>query len=451
MSSILSKVKISEVIQANVNSARVRRLWGELFWVGLGQLLAALGGIVGVRLLTHFLTPISYGELALGMTVVSLTQHIFTSPLAAVSLRFFAPARESNQLHIYLSGVRVLLIRASLILVGVVSLFSLSLWLFNQLEWLELMLASFAFSLLDGYSSSLNGMQNAARQRMVVAWHDGLAQWSRFLIAIGVIMILGPSSSIAMLGYTIGAALVLGSQFLFFRRKIFPLSNTQTIASLGAVHDWIATMSRYAMPFIAWGVFVWAQLASARWALQIFSDTSQVGLYAVLYQLGFYPVVLFSTLINQLTQPILFSHSGNGTDPVRLVYASRLNKMLVVGALLFTVFITSVAFLTHPWIFALLVGPEYQSVSSLLPLMVLSGGFYACGQIASQQLLSSTNTQSLILPKVLTALLGVALNMVGAYLLGIEGVAMASIIFALTYFVWVVCLNQALQPSVIAQ
>src|SRR5438874_2297495 len=52
-------------------------------------------------------------------------------------------------------------------------------------------------------------------------------------------------------------------------------------------------MRGYAWPFAAWGIFTWMQTASDRWALQG-RGTSEVGFYAALYQLGYYPMTLLS-------------------------------------------------------------------------------------------------------------------------------------------------------------
>lgn len=417
-----------------------RRLGGEFLWVGLGQGLAVFGGVVGVRLLTHALDPTSYGELALGMTVATLTQQVILSPLSGSCLRFFAPAQEVNQLGAYLQGTRVLLGRVTIILLGVAGLLNLGLWAFGHAEWLGLTLAALVFSLLSSYNAALNGMQNAARQRMIVAWHQGLGQWLRFLTAVALIALLGAFSSVAMFGYAVASVVVLGSQLVFFRRKILPMSTSQPVVKQSDVEDWIRQMCSYAWPFATWGLFTWMQLASDRWALQTFSVTSDVGLYAVLYQMGYSPITLLSGLVVQLISPILFSRAGDGSDLVRLKHTHRLNNLLVLGAVLLTGLGTILAFLLHARIFSLLVAPEYREVSSLLPWMVLSGGLFASGQVAVLSLLSGVNTQDLIAPKIVTALLGILLSFAGAYWFGLHGVTYARIAFSVAYLLWILFL-----------
>ncbi len=171
-------------------------------------------------------------------------------------------------------------------------------------------------------------MQNAARQRVVVAWHDGLAPWLRFIAAVVLIGLLGAFSSVAMLGYGLASVIVLSSQFLFFRRRISVMDTTRAVPEV--THEWTRKMYNYGWPFAVTGLFSWVHASSDRWALQIFSSTSTVGLYTVLYQIGYYPISLLANLITQLVMPVLFSRAGDGSDLARMQTVRELNKTIVL-------------------------------------------------------------------------------------------------------------------------
>jgi hypothetical protein len=67
-------------------SERFCRLFKEGFWVILGQAIAVLGSLVGVRLLRGLLEPAAYGERALGITVATLiNQPVFISLSAGMN------------------------------------------------------------------------------------------------------------------------------------------------------------------------------------------------------------------------------------------------------------------------------------------------------------------------------------------------------------------------------
>ena len=106
--------------------------------------------------------------------------------------------------------------------------------------------------------------------------------------------------------------------------------------------------------------------------------------------------------------------------------------------------ITSLAFiftlLLHEWIFELLVSSKYHSVSNLLPWVVLAGGVFASGQMLALKLMSEMKSAVMTTAKIVSAILGVILNIYGASQFGTQGVVAALIAFSCIYFFWMVWL-----------
>src|SRR5262249_32305474 len=152
-------------------------------------------------------------------------------------------------------------------------------------------------------------------------------------------------------------------------------------------------------------IFTWAQLSSDRWALQTFETTSSVGLYTVLYQIGFYPINLLVGLVVQLLVPILFSLAGDASDSLRLDRTYRLNRLLFLGSIIFAILTTIFAFVFHKHIFSIVASSEYSRISWLLPFMVFAGGIYASGQIVALFFMSSGKTEILLIPKIGTSII----------------------------------------------
>jgi O-antigen/teichoic acid export membrane protein len=421
---------------------KTETLGKEFFWIISGQTLAILGALVGVRLMTAVLNPASYGELALAMTMAMLTHQVIWGPLGQALSRFFAPAQEASKVDIYVKAVRLLIKQATFLFFSLAGLVCLGLWPMGYKSWLGLVAAAFLFALISGYNSNLNGIQNAARHRTVVAWHQATGTWLRFLLAVALISFLGSSSNIAMLGYCLAALVVFASQIFFFNRQIMARKTAPPAISQDEVQKWRKEMLAYGWPFATWGLLTWGQMASDRWALQFFGWTSDVGLYAVLYQLGYYPILMLSGLVTQLLAPLLFSWAGDARDESRLQKTRYFTKRLILGALTATALGTLLALLFHQQIFFWLAAPKYRGVSSLLPLMVLAGGLFASGQVASLLITTDIRTHALIAPKIFTAILGIMLNFAGAYFLGLPGVVWAGLVFSLSYFFWIINLNR---------
>jgi len=425
-------------VQRKLNIGRYRRLGGEFLWVGSGQAVSVLGMVVGVRLLTGVLEPQIYGELALGMTAAMLVNQVVMGPLSNSSLRFFAPAREADEFPSFLAALRGLLIRASGVILVIAALSCLALQFAGKSDWVWLVVAAFGFALLCGYNSVLDGMQNAARQRPVVAWHQALSSWGRYLAAVGLVVWLSPSSAFVMLGYVMASILVLFSQAWFFKRKIISSVLNNPVHVQAVVQKrWETRIFSYAWPFATWGVFTWAQMVSGRWALQMFSSTQDVGLFAVLYQLGYYPITIVTMVMVQLIAPVFFQRAGDASDSSRIRYVYAMNWRLVSVALILTIAATVSSIFVHSLVFRLLVAPEYQSVSWLMPGLILSGGLFATGQFLAISLMSSNESRILIAPKIGVAILGLLMSFIGAFWFGVPGVVGASLAFSTVYMVWV--------------
>lgn len=417
-------------------SERFRRLSKEGFWIVLGQASAVIGALVGVRLLTELLNPAAYGELALGMTVATLVNQTVLGPLGNGVTRFYAPAMEQGDLSGYLNAVRRLVLSATGIVLLMILLTVVGLLIVGRTEWIAIATAALIFAILGGYNSILNGIQNAARQRSIVALHHGTEPWARFLTAAALMVWLGATSTVAMAGYAMGVILVLGSQYLYFRKIVH-----KVVTGADRANIWREQIWKYSWPFASWGVFTWAQQVSDRWALGLLATTQEVGLYAVLFQLGYYPISMASATAMQFLTPIVYQRAGNASDRRRNANVTNLSWRLTGLALGFTGAAFLVALLFHGQLFLIFVAKEYALVSHLLPWVILAGGVFAASQTIGLNLMSQMKTHAMMTAKIVTALLGVTFNFAGAYLFGIEGIVIAGMVFSMTYFLWMARLS----------
>jgi O-antigen/teichoic acid export membrane protein len=407
----------------------------------LGQVGAAAGGVVGIRLLTGAISPAVYGQVALAMTGVVLFQQCVLGPLSQACLRFFAPAQETGELHAYFRVVWRLLAYASISVAGLGIAGAIALFGVGQQGAVGLALAGILLSVISGLGFVFDAFQNAARQRTVVAWHQTLMQWARPLLAVAMVSGLGATASVTMLGYALAALLVACSQLVLFYVLIFrtvPAAPADFGGNRARLTDQILS---YAWPFATWGGLTWLQLASDRWALGAFQSVQVVGVYAVLYQIGYYPMNLLATAVNQLVAPIFYRVAGDGTDPDRLGRAVSLSRRLVLIWLMAS---AGLALLTVPLarpVVSLLVAPEYRSNWQLLPLLVLASGLFASGQFAALIFQITVQAKRLIAPKITTAIVGTLLNVGGAYFMGLTGVVLANVVFAAAYVGWTTALT----------
>src|SRR5258708_15206300 len=251
-----------------------------------------------------------------------------------------------------------------------------------------------------------------------------------------------------MAGSAAAASLTVVQQGWLLRRAISSSPSYRKGHNPGTPADFCRGMWVYARPFSSWGMFTWAQIASDRWALESFTTTQTVGIYQALYQLGYYPISMASTFLNQLVQPILFSRAGNGCDKERLEHAHGMIHKLFAAVLSLTIAGFLFSGLVCQFLFRHLLPPAYSSAAHLLPLLLLSAGIFECGQIMSLKHTVSPSPHQLIAPKIITAVLGAGLNFAGAYLFGLRGVVAASVCFSTAYCVWVIVAVPKLRAAV---
>ncbi len=408
----------------------------ELSQIGVGQFLATIGSLLGVSFLTKIMAPRIYGELGLCLTFLTLSQQLIFGPLGNAFARYFPVASESNELHSYFNSVKKNTVYG---IIGLsfffVTFIVLSLSIGN-VSWLTLGLFTFLFTVVSSLNIILDSIQNAGRHRAIVAWHQCAGQWLKFAFALLLIYVFSPSSTFAMLGFFISAIFVLVSQYYFFRKQFTGLK-ISTQREDNSSNYWDRLMIGFSLPFSSWGIFTWAQMTSDRWALQTFGSLSDVGMYVVVYQLGFYPVVFLTNVFVQFISPILFKKVGSGEDDTRLLHVRGIVSKLVLLTFGFTVLISGFAWLLRNVIFGLLVSSEYQSVADLFPIMVLAGGFFATGQVCSLDAMNRGKPSSLIFPKIITAIVGIGLNIIGAIYWGIAGVVYSQVAFSCFFFIWV--------------
>ncbi len=419
----------------NAFAQRLLRIGRESLLIGVGQGTAVIGTLVGIRILTHALPPSVYGELALALTLATLAVYIIFNPLANACMRFYAPAQDKESLEHFFCATRSLTARFTAISISIGLIATTTLYFADLEAWAGLVLASLIYTLFIGHCAVFDGILNAARRRMIVAAHIGLAGWLRFGFAFLMVSLFGVSSDIAMAGFVIGSALTFISQRWFFQNRFLPSGSYKAATSRIEVNEWMHRLLTYAWPFIIWGSFLWGLSVADRWALGVFAGTETVGLYTVLFQVGYYPMVFLFTVVSQVATPVLFRRSGDASDPDKRNDAYAINHILSYSLLAITIALFLSSFYFYDPLFSLLVAEEYREVADYLPWMILSGGLFFIGQNASQLLMINMNTKLLAGPMIITSILSVSIIFFAAFFWGLSGVVAARIASSVIHLV----------------
>jgi O-antigen/teichoic acid export membrane protein len=420
---------------------RSNRLIKESLLVIAAQVCSVVGILLVLKLTTHNITPEQYGYLTLAITFGTVITQVVLGGVTSGLNRFLSIAVENNELSELLDSMSEYFVYSLIFVVLFIFLCATFIWYFEKIAWLSLMISSTTLFLLNGYSAVLGGIQNFARKRGVVAFNAFVDMLLKIILifffssiyeldALKIVLILNLSSVICLL-----------LQVYFFRKNFpewsFNYKNSKP-------NKYTPKIWKYSFPFYAWGCFTWVQQISDRWALGAFQPSDEVGQYSVLFQLGYAPISLLTGVTVVFLSPILYKIVGAGSNHINNKNAQKITERLFLICLIATIVISVIAYFCHQYIFSILVGKSYLKYSYLLPWFVLAGGIFSAGEIIGVRLMSLLKTNKMIKVKILTAILGLFLNLVGAWFLGLLGVTYAIVTFSLIYFAWMYFVSSSL-------
>jgi O-antigen/teichoic acid export membrane protein len=429
---------LAQVIsRISTNQHRIRRVGAEGAWIVAGQAATVAGSLALVRVLTGSLSPEQYGELALALTLCGLVGQVFTGGLIVSIGRFYSIAVERADLHHYLRASWMCMARVMLALLGVATPIGIVMGLVGAWPWLGLSMTALLFAAVSGCNSALCCIQNSARQRIVVAAHASVDAWLKIGLVALLLWVFGISAATVLVAFALSAICVTGSQLFFLRR--LANQHTQRVQTDTAA-QWRREIWAFALPLSNWGIFTWAQQSSDRWALEAFTTTAELGQYAAVFQLGYTPISVASGLVLTLVAPVVYQRAGTGSDASATRRARSMLFRLTAGTIGLTLLGTAAAWILHAWLFTWLVGVEFRSASHLLPWVVLAGGLFSASQMLSLNNFVDLDSHSLLIPKMVTAVVGVGCNFAGARYFGSIGVVAGLLVFSLIYLVWMLAL-----------
>lgn len=396
-------------------------------WTALGQLGAALGTFLGIKILTSLLDSSSYGMIALALTGVAFIHQILVAPLSSAVERFFPELtlKSAQPVSNYLRLILWCGAIAACALAGI-------LYLKPDMDARkQLCLVSCAFIISSSVNYFLGAALNSQRLRKDLAILQSSSEWLRYGFA-GVFAFLSQGSFIwTMYGFFIGSLCAWSFSSRTAIPKLFKIHSNSANKTF---HQVLNDCLRYAWPFCLWGAFTWIHYASDRWALALFGDLSLVGRYAALYQLGYYPQIILSGVILQLIAPIAYQMARvKGYEDHS---STRAVQRAFVFSILCALIFSFVVWLFCESIYPVLVGQNFAADAHYWPIFVLAGGLFSAGQSASLKKMVSMETSHLIKPKIMTALLGTVLNIVLVFFFGFVGAVFSLLIFSLLYCCW---------------
>ncbi len=414
-----------------MNIKRLIKASKELSSISAGYFSMAIGGLLGVRILTAFLTPSQYGQLSLGLTMGGVIYSVFFGPMTNGMARFISIAREKKQIRIYLYTIFKLFFKTSTLISFFSLLIIIIILLTDNLRWINLALASIAFGFIFSFNNIFIGLQIALRNRLLVSFNQGLITFSKFLLALVLIKIFGPSGTVALYGQVFGLAIVLFIQ-IYQTIKIIKKYDDHDIVKISQV-NWQSKVIIFARPLITIGFLNWLKLSAEKWGLLFFTNYDEaVGYFSIVYQFGYYPIALLTNLLINYLRPIYFDRAGNNKKNLISTYVLGIKIFIIVFCIF--AFLISLIFLYREFFLSILLDEKYRSVSYLIGIMMMSALLNESTSFVTLLMQTKKETKPLIIPNGISYTTGLILTILGAYFYGLYGVVMASLLNSLLKF-----------------
>jgi len=409
-----------------------------------GQALSFVGGFLAIKLLTVFLGPQAYGRFALGLTLAGLCNMFVYGPLSQAVLRLYSVCRERDELPAYFVAADRIYLVVAVAFAGLALVAGTVVWFALDFAWAAVVFAALAVGIVAGTNSYVVMVLSALRKRRAVALFQALDAWLKPLVALVLLLAVGPDAGVALLGFflaTLGVTLV---------QRAWPgMVRPRNLAAVSA--DVRRTVQRellgYAASVGTLSAFGATSAYADRWIALAANGEHDLGVYAAMYQIANAPFVVVVGIITQLIVPVLYDRAGQATGAEALARSDRLlGRTIWIAAVLMAAIVFAAWILARPALL-LLTTPEFAGRAELLAPVVFALAIFQLGQLYTLKGMYHNVPSIYFRPKAVQALALAALGLPLAMHYGLAGLVVGLNASSLLYVGAVLLANRRLSPA----
>jgi len=408
----------------------MRRQLAEVCWVIGGQAATALGTLVGVRILTQYLSPDGYGVVSLATGMSTLAISLIATPITQAAIHYYpgvvADGSASELLAAVARCYRAMAPWAALAAVagGVCYV------VWGHGSPVLVVLLGLLFTSDCWRSANLSLLNAARRQERYGLWMAADA-WSRPLAASLAVVLVGLAhgspglahgspgqSSVAVLAsYVVVSACLL----VVFSYRLWPAAEEATARAAARAKALDTRMWSYALPLIPLGVISWASTLGDRYIIGGLLGVADAGIYAAVYGLSCLPFLILNGTVEQALRPI-YQTAVTRAESARAHRILSIWLAVVVGVSSLGVLLF---ILGHDLLASLFVGKSYRSAASLMPWIAAGYAIRATSYVFERVCYAYGRTRRVLAIQLCAVVAAVALTPAGVISFGLKGAAMA--------------------------
>lgn len=415
-----------------------KRFLGEGAWVAAGQIMSAIGTLVGLRLLTTLLPPHVFGEVVLLGGIVLLANGLAASPLMQGVLRFYPDASTANTVGMLRAVTQSYLVRSTLltsaICLGGFLLYSV---VAPVDRWLGALIV--ALLIVDvGRQLELTMLNAARRQRATATWIV-LDAWARPIAAWAMIATAGATAVATMVGYVAASGLLLACQIYWRRSETGGEGDAARLRSRAAgpageveVTHLAArfpesekalskSLMRYALPLLPLGVIGWLTGQADRYLLGGMIGLEEAGLYAALYGIASRPFLMAGGMLEAWIRPIYYE-----TVAAQEVKRERRVLHMWMSAIVCAALVgVGIFFFWHVEIAGILLAEPYRANAGLMPWIAAGYGLLLIAQVYGRVCYAHHDTRAVLISETIGCIVALVTTVYGVSRFGLAGAAFA--------------------------
>lgn len=375
-------------------------------WLITGQIVSAIGTLLGLRLLTAFLSPPVFGEVMLAIGISLLASGLAATPFMQGVLRYYPESAAQNNVLQFRSVINKQLKKLTVLTSGILlSGFLIYSYFVPVSIWLGPIVT--ALLIIDVLRQRELTLFNASRRQGIAAIWTTAEVWTRPALACLLIYLTDATAVATLTGYMLASVIL----FLLFRplavraaRATDSLSakSTNCVGSRAELnygltpfddHNLGLQLFRYSMPLMPLGAIGWISGQADRYLIGGMMGLQEAGLYAALYGLVTRPFLMAAGTLESWLRPLYYQYvSASDADRSRQVFFSWLIAILCVS------FIGIAAFsIWHREIAALLLADSYRQSSWIMPWIALGYGLLVTSQVYERVCYAHNKTMSVLL------------------------------------------------------
>lgn len=429
--------KKNNPFKAKLSSSNIN----EILWVTVGQVLTVVLNFVIIRLLSKMGVS-EYGKYALVLTIISLLGLIFFGPFTQGFIRFYYHYKRINLINTY-NSVMNRFVGYSLITLFIIVLSATLLnQVFNISDATTFLIAAGLYIIFfktdEFYSNSLN----IVRRRKENSLLQGLEKLIIILVLVYFLHYKELWLNVVLTTMALIAVLFSLIKFYLYRK----ISTDKEVSDASNEHfirkEIIHTLFKYASPFLIWGIAGWIQLNSEKWIINKFLSISDVGIYAIMMSLVNAMVIIPNTIISDFSMPIIFDNFSNPDDKAKTTSGYQYIKIIIFVVVIVTIFSSIITLFFGKTLIILISSSSYAIYSDLLPILCIGTGFFYIGQALCNIGLALNQPQRYIMPKIVTGLITVTLNIIFIINFGIKGIAFTVLTVGIIYSIFIYFINK---------